>query len=74
MVHGAVGPAAKGAPLKGDGRHLCCRGDKPCKPGPDTSNGWGDSDGIAVDPVDERLIWTHGATAPTGGNFLVLAT
>jgi hypothetical protein len=55
----AGGPARAGVLMPGRGPHLRCRSNRPCDQ-PDTRNGWGDYNGIALDPVDGTTVWAFG--------------
>ena len=55
----AVGPARAGVLVPGRGPHRRCRGMKPCEDA-DARNGWGDYNGIALDPVDGSTVWAFG--------------
>jgi hypothetical protein len=53
------GSASTGLLVRGQGPHLKCRGNVPCS-APDARNGWGDYNGIALDPDDESTAWVFG--------------
>jgi hypothetical protein len=53
------GPSTAGELVAGRGPHLRCRGDTPCSQ-PGARNGWGDYNGIALDPADETTVWVFG--------------
>ena len=54
-----AGPARAGVLVPGRGPHRRCRGMKPCEDA-DARNGWGDYNGIALDPVDGSTVWAFG--------------
>jgi hypothetical protein len=53
------GPARTGVLVAGRGPPLRCRGNRPCNQD-GARNGWGDYNGIGLDPVDERTVWASG--------------
>jgi hypothetical protein len=55
----AAGPARAGVLVAGRGPHRRCRAMKPCEDA-DARNGWGDYNGIALDPVDGFTVWAFG--------------
>jgi hypothetical protein len=55
----ASGPAQAGVLVPGRGPHLRCRGNRPCDQA-GARNGWGDYNGIALDPVDGTTVWAFG--------------
>jgi hypothetical protein len=62
-LHYGIWPASRsaraGVLVPGRGPHLRCRGNQPCDQ-PGARNGWGDYNGIALDPVDGTTVWAFG--------------
>ena len=62
LHHGAwpaSGSSTTGVLVAGRGPHLKCRGNVPCS-AEGARNGWGDYNGIALDPTDETTLWAFG--------------
>ena len=55
----AAGPARAGGLVAGRGPHRRCRAMKPCEE-TGARNGWGDYNGIALDPADGTTVWAFG--------------
>jgi hypothetical protein len=53
------GSPSAGVLVAGRGPHLRCRGNVPCS-NEGARNGWGDYNGIALDPTDGTTVWVFG--------------